>query len=116
MGYTTCKNDVFGIVKDANKKFGDKAYMVDGWNTKLSKICEYIDELNKDFGYDQVDVSVDEHNMQIRVDIICFDLIMYKGRSSKFFDLISLLSNIRFTNVNGEMVRTSLYIDGVWGT
>lgn len=115
MGYTTCRKDVFDLVNKASNEIGDVAYLDEKRMSDLDKICGYIDELNSDFEYDQVDVSVDIDKRQVQIDIVCFDMIMEHGRSSKFFDTIALASSFEFTNVDGENIRLSIYVDGVWG-
>jgi len=115
MEYTTCKKDVFELVANATEEMGYGVHLIDKRVEDLNKICEYIDVLNDDFEYDQVDVSVDIGKRQVQIDIICFDMIMDNGRSSRFFDIMSLASSFAFTNVNGENIRLSIYVDGVWG-
>ena len=114
MDYQPSYSAVNEVIEKANIKFGGQYRLNEEKATKLEAICEIIDQMIPEFDCEAYDVDIDDITKRLTIGIESFDLILHRGASSQFFELINMVDAFRFSKQEDDVLRTEFYLNKMW--
>ncbi|MBP5462708.1 MAG: hypothetical protein J6Y20_11395 [Lachnospiraceae bacterium] len=114
MGFAKCYDVVSMVLEEASSRFG-VLWEVDAEKQNvLKRCCEIIDSFVPEFDGIAFDVEVDEITMDIRVSLICRDIII-ENSSSAIYKVIGHTKRFAIKTADEEdAVQVDFVFAGIW--
>lgn len=113
MDYLNTYDVVEMVVDEATSQFGGSWVVSETKKNQLAESCNIIDSLVEEFDCESTEASVDDDTMQLKVSIICPDMVLEYGRQHPFFLLIKQASGFRFSSI-GDSLKVEFIFSGLW--
>lgn len=116
MEYTTCRDDVLSLVKEANEKFGADYTPSELAMEQLDNVCDAMDEFIRSIDCECLDVYVDEAERTLVFSIICDEIVLQHigGQDRPFLYLATISHRLTFTKKGKEAIKIELAFLGIW--
>lgn len=102
------------LIDDAVNTSKVRLAVFDGAKENLSDVCILVEELTKKVDLEDVYVEADSDIRELSVCILCDELVLERGRSDSFFELIKMADSFSFSKEKEDMLKISLYFYHVW--
>ena len=99
------------VVDEASGRFG-KA-ISEKSKTRLKNTCALIDNLVSEYDCESTEFAVNEDTTDLRISLGCPDMIIEKGMSTAFLNIIKDISEVCFSASDGNL-RVNLLMRGLW--
>lgn len=105
---------VMELINETVKKSNGRLTMFDGFDKKLSMVCDLVSEFEDKVDLEDVYVQVDDECRALSICILCDELILRNGREDSFFELIKLVDSFSFSKEKEDTLNISLNFYHVW--
>lgn len=102
------------LIGETVKKSKGRLAMFDGFDKKLSKVCDLVAEFEDKVDLEDVYIQIDEEVRELSICILCDELILRNGREDSFFELIKLADSFSFSKEKEDTLNISLNFFHVW--
>lgn len=81
----------------------------------IESVCNMVDEFITGIDCEYIDVLIQEIDKTLIISIVCDEVILERGRTSIFFDIIQMVDSFSFSKSGKSNMKIELNIKGLWG-
>ena len=81
---------------------------------RFLSLCELADEMNEEFGSENVSIDISPIGITGKITYDIYDIEFEHGASHPFFQAVKNADLLRFSNVDGELVRIEFIVNNLW--
>lgn len=101
------------VIEEATRQFKFHWVVPSEKRDTLKKDCELIDQLASEFDCESAEVDVDNETLDIRISVVCPDMVMEYGRTHPFFTIIQHTASFGFSTTN-DSLKVDFVFAGLW--
>lgn len=101
------------IIDKTEEKFRSCMVLNDSRYLGLEAICAEIDKMVTDFGGESVEVTADEMTGDMRIKVICFEIVI-RDSDHYFYDLLKMVNGVHFTKTGEDSLAVEFILSDMW--
>lgn len=102
------------VVDEATEQFGGKWVVPEDKRNHLKDVCSIIDRIVSEFDCESAEASIDDDTLDLRISVVCPDIVLEYGRTHPFFTLIQHTKSFAFSAA-GDSLQIDFVFAGLWG-
>ena len=113
MGLIKCRDVALEVLDEASSQFGALWRVNEEAKNLIVAVCDDIDVLSREFGGIAFEVEVDDTTTDIRLSLICDDIVI-EDKNHKLYSVVGRAKRFIITNLDSESMRVDFIFPGIW--
>lgn len=101
------------VIDEAVEQFAGKWVVSDDKRNHFKNVCSVIDQIVSEFECESTEVFIDDETLDLRISIVCPDIVLEYGRTHPFFTLIQHTKSFAFSAA-GDSLQIDFVFAGLW--
>lgn len=113
MSFVSVYDIVEMVIDEATEQFGGHWFIPKDRQIVLQTDCTLMDRLVSEFSCESVETDIDDETLNLKISIVCPDMVLEYGRMHPFFTLIQHTESFGFSAVD-DSIRVDFVFAGLW--
>lgn len=103
----------YEMINKAGEKFREDMVLNDTQFLMLESVCAIVDNLINDFECESVEVTADETNGDLRIKVVCFEMVIRESEHY-FYELLKMVNGVHFTKHGDDDLAIEFILSNMW--